>query len=678
MVSFINFISFQTLPTTRRLLLWFAVSLAISLIFFQEFWASLGTMLSIDWIFGQYQASSWGVLGLCGIWLYLKRKEIWGGISQRAKVKNKNSKLNFAFGTLNFTLGLGLVAGAILMPSSRDYLVFQVLLASLGVFVIFFGQAARIPTILLGIYGFAISFPLIIERFAELPYSMGAIKPVMWILNSLGYSLQNQGQLLQFTSLSGEPISVAIPAACAGPATMGVFLAIFALMMMDIPLPPRKAVWMFLFGAAGTWLQSIIRLAILMVVGYYWGEGALLTAHFWTTYILFPLWYLLFVYIYFRQAGALHRIKGIGEVGGQIGQAFNAWKSKLVVKDRMKGFVPIATLFILLAVLFALASPSPVRGNPAIILEPSFETVANWTYSETDNDIAGAQSSAWSSGLAGTNSYLISIAGKNIVTGGYGQILQSVNFSLIDTISFDVYLQADTTGEFEARMLVGAAQVWSQAVPTTATEYLHREVDVSSYTGAQDLIFQIVDLVGAKSATISCYFDNIRQWGSYSDSGHTTVSNDFVSAGDIAYMQGENIAVATGTYKVAYYDGGTLNDGADGAKVGTDVSFTYATVPELPTDGVLTSQVRPSDYDGTGASYGTWNAVIYKTTGSMPASYDLVNTGDAAYIITDSFYVQPDCIPEFSTVITAIGVAGLCFGIYFWTRKRYRSQMVLD
>ena len=292
-----------------RVVLWFIASLAVSLVFFQKFWASLGTMLSLDWIFGQHHASPWGVLALCLIWLYLKRKEVWRGTSLRSR-------------PVFIPLGLVIVAASILLPSSQDFLVFQVLLASLGVFAIVFGKAAKIPSILLGIYGFAISFPLIIERFAQLPYSMSEIKPLMWILTSLGYPLESQGHWVHLISSSGEPISVAITTACAGPATMGVFLAIFALMMLDIPLPPRKAAWLFLFGVAGTWFQSFIRLIILMLVGYHWGEDAMWTTHFWSIYILFPLWYLLFAYIYFRQAGSLRRIRG--EVGAQMERTINA------------------------------------------------------------------------------------------------------------------------------------------------------------------------------------------------------------------------------------------------------------------------------------------------------------------------------------------------------------------
>ncbi len=306
-MNLINLRKFQTSPTARKLGLWLVTSLAISLIFFQESWASLGAMLSLDWLFGQNHVAPWGVLGLCGIWLWLKRKNIWREMSLNSchpeRGKGSQEILRSLCSLRMTLLGLALVVGAILMPPSRDYLVFQVLLASLGIFVIFFVRGARIPSVLLTIYGFAISFPLIIQRFAELPYSMGAIKPLMWILAGLGYPLQNQGQLVHFTSLSGETISTSITIGCAGPATMGVFIAIFALMMLDIPLPPRKAAWLFLFGVVGTWVQSLIRLIIIILVGYHLGEAAMWTSHSWTIYILFPLWYLFFAYIYFQQAG---------------------------------------------------------------------------------------------------------------------------------------------------------------------------------------------------------------------------------------------------------------------------------------------------------------------------------------------------------------------------------------
>ncbi len=201
---------------------------------------------------------------------------------------------------IQFLLGACLVAAAILIPYAVDYLIFRILLISLGVFIALFGEAARLPTILLAIYGFAISFPLFIRQFAEDPYAMTSLGPVMWLMNLLGYPIQNQGQWINFTSVTGEAIKVVVTVDCAGPATMGVFIAIFALMMMDTPLPPGKATKLFLFGIVGTWFQNLLRLVILLLFGYYLGKEALLTAHFWTIYIIFPIWYLLFVYIYFK------------------------------------------------------------------------------------------------------------------------------------------------------------------------------------------------------------------------------------------------------------------------------------------------------------------------------------------------------------------------------------------
>ncbi len=244
-------------------------------------------MLQLSYIIGQHHAASWGVLILCFIWLLLKKREILQGM--RAE----------SYNPIFIVIGLVLLAFSLLMPATGVFLVFQLLLAWLAVFIIFFGKGMLIQSILLGIYGFSISFPPIVEKFAELPYSKTIISPATWILTRSGYPLESQGQLISFLSSTGEPISVLVTSACAGPATMGVFIAIFALMMLDTPLPRGKAGYVFIFGIVGTWVQSFIRLIILLLVGYYRGEAALWTAHSWTIYILFPLWYLIFLYVYF-------------------------------------------------------------------------------------------------------------------------------------------------------------------------------------------------------------------------------------------------------------------------------------------------------------------------------------------------------------------------------------------
>jgi len=273
----------------KKVALCFVVCFTISFVFFQQSLESIATMLTLNYILGQNHAAPWAVLVLCGIWLWLKRKDIVQGMKEESYFRSP----------VSIALGLVLLIVSLLIPAIDDLLVFQLLLARLAVFIILFGKGMLIPAIMLVIYGFSISFPLLVNRFAELPYSQTIILPAMWILTMLGYPLESQGQWITFVSVTGEQICVLVNAACAGPATMGLFIALFALMMLDRPLPARKACCIFIFGVVGTWIQSIVRLIILLLVGYYYGEAALWTAHFWTIYILFPLWYLIFLYVYF-------------------------------------------------------------------------------------------------------------------------------------------------------------------------------------------------------------------------------------------------------------------------------------------------------------------------------------------------------------------------------------------
>jgi hypothetical protein len=76
-------------------------------------------------------------------------------------------------------------------------------------------------------------------------------------------------------------------------------------MYLDNPIPAKRAFPILALGIAGTWIQSIIRILILLEAGILFGEEALWTAHFWTIYLLFPAWYLIFAAIYLKQAGGI-------------------------------------------------------------------------------------------------------------------------------------------------------------------------------------------------------------------------------------------------------------------------------------------------------------------------------------------------------------------------------------
>ncbi|MFC1991650.1 exosortase/archaeosortase family protein [Chloroflexota bacterium] len=286
----------------RKTVMWLLFSLVLSIVLLRDSWTEILVVLSPDWIFGEYHVAPWGILVLCFVFIWLKRRELWEEMSQGNIFHNRWDNYTESGTIIGMILiSLILIAGATLLPISRNYLVFKILLASVGIFVIFFFKAVKIPVILLVIYGMVITFPLMIQHFFEYSYSQTAIVPLMKIMNILGYQIQNQGSIINISTVEGVPIFTTITTACAGPTTMAVFIALFTLMMLDRPLFAKKAIGLFVFGVVGTWIQSTIRLILLMIIGYYWGEDALWTAHYWTIYILFPLWYLLFVFIYFRQ-----------------------------------------------------------------------------------------------------------------------------------------------------------------------------------------------------------------------------------------------------------------------------------------------------------------------------------------------------------------------------------------
>jgi len=264
--------------------------LVVSIPFIRELWAKLPLWLSLEGlqIHGVFH---WGVLGLCVLWLWLKRKDLL--------LKMQAAKPSFAF----ISAGVVLVALSVFLPRSDTFLVFLMLLGWLGIFALIFARASILPSILLAIYDFNLAFPVLMNGWLGEPSTRLVAKTVTGFTRIFGLPINNDGVVIHFINISGNNISTAIVPGCAGYATIGVFMALFALMMLDVRLPLKKAWYIFLIGLAGTWLQNIIRVVISVVAGYYWGWGALEATHYNVAYIIFPLWYLLFAYIYFKQAG---------------------------------------------------------------------------------------------------------------------------------------------------------------------------------------------------------------------------------------------------------------------------------------------------------------------------------------------------------------------------------------
>ena len=309
-----------------------------------------------------------------------------------------------------------------------------------------------------------------------------------------------------------------------------------------------------------------------------------------------------------------------------------------------------ATIYIVLSLLLVIGNSTAVMAAPGRIEDPSFEAVTNWIYDETDGDYTdGAQST---DGVTqGIYSYKFACTAAGIGPAKYTEIAQTVNFSLLDRFSFDCQLEADQTN-FEAQVWADGTKVWSKAVPTTQTVYTHEAVDVSGITSTSAaLAFRIENIGGTGNYNMASYFDNIKIWGSHSDATWTTVCNSFSGATNHGYMYGENFDA--GSTKVGWYDG-------NGDWVETDTYLAWG-------GGVLNwSECQFTD--DPSAAAGDWHAVVLLQADDPPATYAAA-IADPDFVADDTFNVDATAIPEFPEVMAAIGVAGLCFGIYYRMRN---------
>ena len=98
-----------------RLIIWCIGCLAISVLLFSELWAKLPQWFSVEGLQRQ-GVFHWGVLGLCILWLWLKRKDIL------PRMQAQKFSLPFIIA------GVALVALSIFLPRSDDFLLFLMLM----------------------------------------------------------------------------------------------------------------------------------------------------------------------------------------------------------------------------------------------------------------------------------------------------------------------------------------------------------------------------------------------------------------------------------------------------------------------------------------------------------------------------------------------------------------------
>lgn len=199
-------------------------------------------------------------------------------------------------------LGLILIFFSFLLPFGLLYFqfeLFSMLVLLIGIFMIFYGNAAKYPFFLLMIYGISIYTPVLINQIYGTHYAIFTTFVVGYII-SLFYPISFMGQKINFINTLGINTTIFIDAACSGSASIAIFLTVFALMILDIRPKFSLIIPIFLFGIIGTSIQNILRLILLFVANYYFGENLMWILHSYAGYILFPIWFIVFIYIYLK------------------------------------------------------------------------------------------------------------------------------------------------------------------------------------------------------------------------------------------------------------------------------------------------------------------------------------------------------------------------------------------
>lgn len=271
----------------KKLFIWFIVSVAIIS------GGYFGSLYFQNQIFIPYEFSAHPlvILLLCVAVGWLKRDSI-------QKEMNHQSMLEEP---IYISVGLLVIFISLLMPLSTNpvFVLFKFLLTFVGLFFVFFGAAAYLPSLLLFVYGFSVSFPILLNEFFGTQYSLITTSLVAHAAG-LFYPVDFNGQTISTISSSGVQSMIYIDAECSGSASLAIFLTVFALMMIDIKPRNDRILPLFFFGIIGTSLQNILRLVVLLATNYHFGSNAMWLMHSYAGYILFPVWFAIFIYVYLK------------------------------------------------------------------------------------------------------------------------------------------------------------------------------------------------------------------------------------------------------------------------------------------------------------------------------------------------------------------------------------------
>ena len=136
-------------------------------------------------------------------------------------------------------------------------------------------------------------------------------RPLESLLNLLGYPFFSSGQDIYYTDLqAGFTRKVGIAESCSGIYSILLFLIAFlSYTIVEYRDINSETLSFLLFGLILAYLSNLIRMALIILAGHYYGHDSLIFVHKYLGWLIFTSWCLLFWFIYEKFNSNLLRYK---------------------------------------------------------------------------------------------------------------------------------------------------------------------------------------------------------------------------------------------------------------------------------------------------------------------------------------------------------------------------------
>lgn len=139
------------------------------------------------------------------------------------------------------------------------------------------------------------------------------------VLKLIGLPFSGVGNEIILTAPDySTPVTLMVTEACSGIHSSFLFLAFFAMMLVDLrrKLSRRMGAIYFTIGAVGTYSANIVRIVVLSLITHHIGFGAMKTFHDYFGFVFFIGWIFIFWFFVYRRVQSGERIlPQIGNAG---------------------------------------------------------------------------------------------------------------------------------------------------------------------------------------------------------------------------------------------------------------------------------------------------------------------------------------------------------------------------